>query len=92
MMRIILGVLATLLGLLGLTLVVGDLVHFAQYGVIDGSSLGLLAHTEMVHARFDGREPSALSVLAMWLLVPAGFLVVGIWMTSGRSSRREWRR
>ena len=92
MMRVILGVLATLLGLLGLALVVDDLAHFAQYGVIDGSALGLLAHTETVIAQLNEWNPSALSVFGMWFLVPAGFLIVGIWMVAGRLPRREGRK
>ena len=89
MMRIILGVLATLLGLLGLALVVDDLAHFAQYGVIDGSALGLLAHTETVIAQLNEWDPSALSVFGIWFLTPAAFLIVGIWMIVERSHRRK---
>lgn len=91
MARLILGILSTLIGLLGLVLVVNDLAHIAQYGVIDGNSLGLLAHAETVFAHMDGREPSVLVVFGMWFFMPAAFLIVGIWMMAERSPRREGR-
>ena len=89
MTRFILGALSVVLGLLGLLFVVGNLVHFAQYGVIDGSALGLLAHTDATIAQFSGREPSVLSVFGIWFLTPAAFLIVGIWMIVERSHRRK---